>query len=628
MSNQLKYRADIDGLRTVAIIAVIVFHLERAWLPGGFLGVDVFFVISGFLITSIITRDLKKESFSYVSFLKRRFFRLFPALLVVCSVTLLLGSLILPNPERSSLSLQVVAAILSFSNVLMYKTTGGYWDSSSENIALLHTWSLSLEEQFYLFFPLLLLVIYKVKPKYLFTSIVCLCVLSFCICLYYTSVNNKASFYMLPSRMWELLLGSILALLGQKKSLCDKEIVIAPYMQFLGIILILCSYAFIENSRTFPGVWPLLPCLGTIMLLRYGEYKGLVNKLLTLKPSVGIGKISYSLYLWHWPVIVFAYYLNVQPMIIVMLGVMVVLSTITYFKIEMPFRFHRGKSQQISMGFFAVVLLSSFIHLTLTDRSVGLEKLGDFDSEQSFSRGWAYEATSMLEKGEDGVLWKHNNSSQINICVIGSSHARVLCEPIKSWAEAKKLNFISMCTSNNGVTTCQSLGYSSDGSEINQNRIASVSKLKPEVIIIAGMWSNELSKDGALMKLKSVISECAKSSSMVLVVEQVPLVVLPEKYQGSLRKYIVSCFFSKVNLMLNSDCKVIKANNELRLAINDLSLPNVHLIETHRDFLNPTGTVKVQKNNKFLYSDYHHVNHIGAEYVFKKLNKFLYYFLN
>ena len=204
MSQEIKYRPEIDGLRTIAILGVIVFHLRPELLRGGFLGVDVFFVISGFLITIIIYKQVTEQRFSFWSFWTRRFKRLYPALVVTVFVTMICGLFVLPHPERGAMPLQALAALLSFSNILLWKTTGGYWDSSSENISLLHTWSLSLEEQFYICFPLFVFLSHLLFKKHVGKLVVALFITSLILCIVFTDLRRSATFYLLPTRMWEL----------------------------------------------------------------------------------------------------------------------------------------------------------------------------------------------------------------------------------------------------------------------------------------------------------------------------------------------------------------------------------------------------------------------------------------
>ncbi len=200
MNRKLTYRPEIDGLRTIAVMAVIVFHLAPGRLRGGFLGVDVFLVISGFLITTIINKQIIEGSFSILSFWKRRIKRLYPALITVVGFVLLVSAFILVEPERSRLPLQAIGAIFSFENILLWKTTGGYWDTSSENISLLHTWSLSLEERYYLFFPIMLLLMSRFAKGKERQILIGILLLSFCLCIYGTEHRRSASFYLLPTR--------------------------------------------------------------------------------------------------------------------------------------------------------------------------------------------------------------------------------------------------------------------------------------------------------------------------------------------------------------------------------------------------------------------------------------------
>ena len=299
MSSLFKYRPEIDGLRTVAVLAVIIFHLDSKWLQGGFLGVDVFFVISGFLITSIIYSKTREGSFSIIEFWKRRIKRLYPALMAMVGVVLLVSAFVLVRPERGQLWYQALGAMFSYENIVLWQTTWGYWAPASENISLLHTWSLSLEEQFYVCFPITLVLINwlaRGKEK----LIICgLLVASFCLCVYATADYRSPTFYLLPARMWELLIGSVLAIQDITKK-PNRDYRLSWLIQIVGITMIITSFFLIKNDESFPSFYPLLPCVGTLLLLMYGGSKGIVQSILSAKPVVYLGKISYSLYLWHW----------------------------------------------------------------------------------------------------------------------------------------------------------------------------------------------------------------------------------------------------------------------------------------------------------------------------------------
>jgi len=297
-----KYRPEIDGLRALAVLAVVLYHLGLG-LPGGFIGVDVFFVISGFLITGILRREMENGTFSLAEFWERRVRRIFPAIFVVVIATLVAGyRFLLPN-ELVSLGESSVAQALLVANIYFWRDAG-YFTGSAELKPLLHTWSLAVEEQFYLLFPFFMLFFRNYSRKRLFWLMAILASVSFCISVYGTKHHPEATFYLLPTRAWELLLGCMLAVIPWKFEASHRRDDTIAVTGFLAIILPIFFY---DSRTSFPGVAAVPPVLGTaaIIFATASSPSVWLRKALSCRPLVFIGLISYSLYLWHWPVIVF-----------------------------------------------------------------------------------------------------------------------------------------------------------------------------------------------------------------------------------------------------------------------------------------------------------------------------------
>jgi len=301
------YRPDIDGLRAIAVLAVVFYHSGLGIVSGGYVGVDVFFVISGFLITTIIVRELAEDKFSIVGFYERRMRRILPASIATVTVCLIVGYFLLETKDFGNLARSTIANSLFLSNVFFYMQTG-YFDAAAELKPLLHTWSLSLEEQYYVITPILLILVAKYFKQRHLLFVVPLAVLSFAACIYWTSENQPAAFYLLTTRGWELLIGSILAIAAIPRISSESAMqVLASF----GLALTLFSIFLFDDQTTFPGAYAALPTVGTAILIYTGRAgTTLVNRALSLKPLVFVGLISYSLYLWHWPIIVFSKYLK------------------------------------------------------------------------------------------------------------------------------------------------------------------------------------------------------------------------------------------------------------------------------------------------------------------------------
>jgi len=296
------YRGDIDGLRCIAVLIVVIFHfVPQGFFAGGYIGVDIFFVISGYLITGIIGRDLARGTFSFASFYERRVRRILPALFVLLVGTTVLGARVLTPVDFMPYARSLIAAVLSYSN-LYFWAQDSYFNVTRVKL-LEHTWSLSVEEQFYLLFPAALLVAWK-RGWRLLPTIAVFGGMSFAVSAYMAYRMPQAAFFMPYSRAWELMIGASLAITPYRPRL---QPALRLVLALAGLILIALAVMLYSKHTPFPGVAALAPCCGAALLLWTGEESGtLVSRLLALSPMRFIGKISYSLYLWHWPLLLAA----------------------------------------------------------------------------------------------------------------------------------------------------------------------------------------------------------------------------------------------------------------------------------------------------------------------------------
>ncbi|WP_165491616.1 acyltransferase family protein [Stutzerimonas kirkiae] len=341
----LQYRADIDGLRAVAVLAVLFYHINNAWLPGGFIGVDVFFVISGYLITRIIYTDVLAGTFSFREFYRRRINRILPVLFFVCLVVFCIAWYLF-LPEDFLLFLRSLSRVAYFSqNLFFAQQTGGYWDPEAETFPLLHTWSLAVEEQFYFIAPALLLVLFKcgLRTSAAVLVLILLACASFSLAQFSPNSEylTKYNYYSLfTGRAGELLVGAVVGLLSLHGRVPGS--VLSNALGIAGVAGIALSYAFISQAVPFPSYWTLVPTLSTAALIYAGAGGSLASRLLSTRAMVFIGAISYSLYLWHWPIIVFVRYLFVDELNLPWAGFVLVATfgcaLFTYYCIEQPCR--------------------------------------------------------------------------------------------------------------------------------------------------------------------------------------------------------------------------------------------------------------------------------------------------
>ncbi|WP_264309291.1 acyltransferase family protein [Pseudomonas putida] len=335
----LAYRPDIDGLRALAVLAVTLFHFNKQWLPGGFVGVDVFFVISGFLITGIIYG--KGADFSFGDFYGRRVRRILPAAVFVTLVTLIAGSFLLLPADVKSLSVSAIGATLSAANIYFWLFLDtSYFAASSDTVPLLHMWSLGVEEQFYLIWPALMIVAMKLGGKRLLVATgVILAIGSFAVSEYFLTRDPSFAYYMLPSRAGELLVGALLFLWQDSRRIPAS---IANFAGILGLALVGGSILFLDERNGFPGIRSILPSLGAALLILTGTHQGnLLSKVLGNPAARYVGLRSFSLYLWHWPVLAFYRYAYGEPTLsggIACALLMCLLTLVTYHLIETPFR--------------------------------------------------------------------------------------------------------------------------------------------------------------------------------------------------------------------------------------------------------------------------------------------------
>lgn len=369
----LKYRADIDGLRAIAILSVVIFHAFPALLTGGFVGVDIFFVISGFLISSIIFKGLQGNTFSFIDFYARRAKRIFPALIVVLAASYIFGWFALLPDEFKQLGKHIAAGTVFFQNFSLLGESG-YFDTASELKPMMHLWSLAIEEQFYIIYPLMMWAAWRCGFS-LIGSITLLTLASFGLNVYRIEANPIGTFFSPQTRFWELLVGAILAyinVLRNGASFLDRfsgasankdGAHLSNFLSVSGIAFIVVAIIYLDSEKRFPGWWALLPVVGAGLLIQAGPDAWINKHVLSNRVMVFFGLISYPLYLWHWPVLSFARIVESgAPSAIVQgsaLLLCVILAMLTYRYVERPLRLGGQSSRKPALLWVALLCVGA-----------------------------------------------------------------------------------------------------------------------------------------------------------------------------------------------------------------------------------------------------------------------------
>lgn len=433
----LKYRPDIDGLRALAVLAVVLFHTGLNWLPGGFIGVDIFFVISGYLISGIIIQGLEKGSFSFATFYTRRVKRIFPALVLVMAASWAAGMVLLLPDELMSLGRHILAGA-TFSNNFQLWSETGYFDTEAELKPLLHLWSLGIEEQFYVLWPLFLFLIWKFRLR-AWPPVTAVLLLSLVLNLYWTPRDAATAFFLPHTRFWELALGAWLALAQTHRQSWPGRVVatlVAGRLRLnavaaTGMALLALGFFAITDEAGFPGAWALLPTMGALLLIMAGPTAWINRKLLANPLAVFIGLISYPLYLWHWPLFSFAEILsNGEAGVSVKLALAaaaLALAWLTYRYVENPVRF--GEIRLSSGRALNVWLLSVLLVVVgaLGERTYdkdGAPFGGSNQSPFAWPNSLKRQAACSNSYGYEGSFClQSDDSKRLSVALIGDSHA-------------------------------------------------------------------------------------------------------------------------------------------------------------------------------------------------------------
>ncbi|WP_322790351.1 acyltransferase family protein [Rhizorhapis suberifaciens] len=438
----LEYRKEIDGLRSVAVVPVILFHAGVGLFSGGYVGVDIFFVISGYLITTLLLSDIERNSFSILKFYKRRARRILPALMLVLSFCLFMAWFTIMPVDMRDFMESVLAVSLFSSNILFWREAG-YFDAVSDFKPLLHTWSLGVEEQYYIIFPPMLFLLWRFGGRWKIAGIMSLLCCSFAVAQWSVAHAPMAAFFLLPSRGWELLVGSVTAIY-LKRNPPPGDGVTSHLLSLAGLVLIAVSTFIYDNSTPFPGYYALVPVIGTAMVILFAVDGTLANRLLCTKPLVTIGLISYSAYLWHQPLLVFARFKSLsEPTPLYLLAIASLSFPLAYLSwrfVELPFRKRHFLSRsQVFIAASGMIALFSALGLWghysngFPRRSI-VTRLNvmnyEPDNRMLQEKSWKYlrERSGDRNYGVEGNPYDlepwFTKSPKKNVLLIGNSHSK------------------------------------------------------------------------------------------------------------------------------------------------------------------------------------------------------------
>ena len=624
----LTYRSDIDGLRAFAVIAVVIYHAFPSLLPGGFIGVDVFFVISGFLISSIIFTELDAQSFKFSSFYARRIKRIFPALIVVLLVSSMVGWFLLFENELKQLGDHVSRAALFLSNFILWYETG-YFDNAAETKPLLHLWSLGIEEQFYIVWPLMACLLWRLKDKKTM-AIAILIATSFAWNMWQSERDLTHDFYSPLTRFWELLAGAILASTAHTIQNNPSWQSHANYRATIGAILLLFGVEYVDASMKFPGVWACVPVVGAVFLISANTSAWVNRTVLATPVLVWIGAISYPLYLWHWPILSFARIVEggTPKLELRIIGLLIsfLLAWLTFVCIEKPIRVQwraSYKTAALLVCMLCVAFLGNSAHETngYPDREVVTSRqvkyAGDIDHDEfhNYSKSHFYtcEQKSIREASSvwKGVVrcFQSKPNKPVDFVLLGDSHAEHLFIGIAEALPDKNIAFYAS-------------GALPTSSQWRQESVFThlLSENNATKVFIAGMWPTQskeaLTYTTMTAELDAAVKALLGVGKHVVLLGDVPQFDFdPQtcKFERPLRES-TRCEMPK--------SEFTKKSTRHQEALDEVKLrnPQIKLISL-ADLICDDKTCSMVEKDELLYRDNNHLNILGSQHVGLKLAK-------
>ena len=624
---KIDYRPDIDGLRAIAVIIVLFFHLEIPFFSGGFVGVDIFFVITGFFFGYAVLEPISKNEFSIRSYYEKRVKRLAPAFLLVSTLTSLLAYYFLLPLDLIAFWKTLKAALLFHSNI-HFSNQAGYFDSSASLKPILHFWSLSIEYQFYLVFPLIALISFRFLNSFLFIWLAL--IVSFLLSIYWINTKPNDAYFLLQFRAWEILFGTSIYALCMKNKNSKKPL--SKMYSYIGLFLISISVVSFNKHLPFPGFRALVPLIGGGLLIYsgYQNEENLILRALKFRPLVFIGKISYSLYLWHWPLIVFLlYYLDHDLsgfFKIIVILVSLFLAYVTYRFIEIPFR------QKIFINAFGPLILTILVIFAILLSPSLFGKGYEYRlSRESLvfnnaRTDWNEYQTSCADKVEYRIsrnslcTFYFGQHKAPNILIWGDSHATALLPVI--YSISSKQGYTVKLATTNGCPPI--IGIKTDKAEClkaNDAVINMITKNNFDIIILAANWNSygednyiSVKKDELKLPLINTIHFIKKNTAAAIIIAgQIP------RYKIEIPNYLAkNSFMSDADNFFSYHRPIPKSINEAQYfheAMSEVSNLNIFKIYP-KDFICSDFNCSLELNGRSLYKDGGHLSTSGSMILF------------
>ena len=627
MSKPYSYRADIDGLRAISVIFVILFHGDLEWISGGFVGVDVFFVISGYLITKSIDKEMLAKVFSFKSFYLRRIRRIIPVLVFVILIVAIPAYLFLFANDLESYGRTSIHTILSTNNFNLLANNRDYFAENTELMPLMHTWSLSVEEQFYFIWPPILLLLHKylnLKSRLYF--ILLFIVFGLAMSVFMTLYFPKAAYLLLPARLFEISLGAGLAMFWNKIPEVSKTK--NSWLSILGLLLIVLPALMLDKTSLFPGFNALYPCLGAVFIILSGKHahsQGFVNRMFTFKPLVFIGLLSYSMYLWHWPIFSFIKYLGFEltsNKVIISIAATLLLSYISWRFIEKPFRyrFKYDFSKTILVILLPCLLLVGALYGILDSKDGYPNRhpmLTEFDKKNNYPnklRRNCYDVFKVGNYGKCGLGVKKDN---LDGMLIGDSFANHTAAFIDVLAKDAGLYFHDSAAGGYPLlyNVDDKTGEPTQDTAYGNDRLAYAKKFN--TIIIAANWEKFTDSESENYKLTfNTIKELVGLNKNIIIIDALRVVDKANFHKMKLFKTNTVQSIVKEDLLIPFNKR---PDNYMVYQIAK-QFPEVTVINLN-DVMCEGSTCNYDINGSIVYRNNDHLNTSGAILIAEKYLK-------